>query len=80
MTEAKIDVPESLRFYFGDKANQAAVDQVLEGPAQDFNWKDLDEFYDAWLSAQKVWVDYWRFLGGVWEKVWGEALDQYFPT
>jgi len=76
MGAAVVNLSEEMKFYFADKANQSAIRQVLGGPGEDFGWDELDQFYDVWLSAQKVKVGYWRLMREIWDCTWGEAIRQ----
>jgi hypothetical protein len=76
MSKTVVNLSQEMRFYFGDKANQAAIREVLNGPGNDFGWEELSKFYDAWLSAQKIRVEYWRFMREAWARIWGEAVRE----
>lgn len=73
MSDNTIKIPESLQFFFIESANQEAIKKLInpKDPPEDFNWNDLDAFYQAKLSAEKTQYDFWRFMLNIWEDTWG---------
>lgn len=81
MPQPAVMLPESLAFYFGDRANRSALDIVMGSAAlpDDLDWDEVPAFHDAQLTALKVKTDYVTFLFMVWQRTWGRAVEHQLP-
>jgi hypothetical protein len=79
-----IKISGGLQFYFDNNQNQGAIDKILsqKNMPSDLNWKEIEQFNDAKLSALSVQVDYWKLLHHIWNVTWGTAinLSRYQPV
>jgi len=77
-----IAIPESLAFYWADPINMAAVDVLSKStlvPA-DLGLDEAERFEIATLAADRVRVDFSRFLRQLWAATWGVAVREFMPT
>lgn len=81
MPQPAVMLPDSLAFYFGDRANRSALDIVMGSAAlpDDLDWDEVPAFHDAQLTALKVKTDYLTFLFMVWQRTWGRAVEHQLP-
>ncbi|WP_143535160.1 hypothetical protein [Roseivivax jejudonensis] len=66
-------LPESLELYLGSKRTQTAVDTLLgtkPNPPGDFDWKKMDFYYSAVLSAHQVRCEYAKLLSRTFREIW----------
>ena len=82
-----MEIPESLRSYFDNKAVRRAVDELVEGlDGQDMpecDWEEAQNYNQALLMAAQVRADYVALLFKVWDATFGGAaphrlLGEYF--
>lgn len=77
-----IETPDSLRFFWGARGDNAAI-ALLAGNAElpgDLTWEELPCFAAGQAGAERVKADLWRFLYDAWQATWGEALKAVFPA
>jgi len=76
-----IDVPESLRFFWGSRGDNAAIARLAENtePPDDLSWEELPLFATGLASADRVKADLWLFLYDAWGATWGAALKTVIP-
>lgn len=74
---AKLEIPESLRSYFDNKAVRRAVDELVEGlHGQDMpecDWEEAQNYNQALLMAAQVRADHFALLFKVWDTTFGGA-------
>ncbi|MDE0270321.1 MAG: hypothetical protein OXP11_03855 [Gammaproteobacteria bacterium] len=84
---ATIEIPESLKVYYENKAVRRAVDELvrkLDGAGMpDCDWEEAQNYNRALLMAAQVRADYMALLFDVWEATFGRSKpqrlgDQYF--
>lgn len=82
-----MEIPESLRSYFDNKAVRRAVDELVEKlDGQDMpecDWEEAQNYNQALLMASQVRADYAALLFKVWEATFGRSdpqrlLGEYF--
>ena len=73
-------LPESYASYVADPAVRTAVDHILHRRAlevpETLGWDQLPDFHAAVLAAHQVRCDYAAALQGIWEAVWGKAIEE----
>lgn len=73
----KIEIPESLRAYFDNKAVRRAVDELvdqLDGKDMpNCDWEEAQNYNQALLMAAQVRADYVALLFKVWDATFGDA-------
>ena len=83
----KIEIPESLRAYFDNRAVCRAVDELvdqLDGKDMpNCDWEEAQNYNQALLMAAQVRADYAALLFKVWDATFGDAaphrlLGEYF--
>jgi len=77
-----IPVPESVSYYWADPINMAAVDVLSKSlvvPA-DLGLDEAERFELAGLAADRVRVDFSRFLRRLWSATWGVAVQEALPA
>lgn len=81
MKQPPISFPESLAFYYRDRANRSALNLIMDSPElpPDLGWDEVLAYHDAKLAAQKVRTDYCAFLHNAWERTWGAVTGQLLP-
>ncbi|MCK5295793.1 MAG: hypothetical protein KAJ75_02775 [Alphaproteobacteria bacterium] len=78
-TDNKIELTDALAFYFKNKRNMHAIDQIINNkgnPPDDFTVDELESFYVSKLNALQIQTDFWRFMKELWDKTWGVALKE----
>ena len=73
-------LPESYASYVADPAVRTAVDHILGRRSLKvpdvLEWNQLPDFHAAVLAAHQVRCDYASALQGLWDAVWGKAIDE----
>lgn len=73
-------LPESYASYVADPAVRTAVDHILVNKSLDvpeaLDWDQLPDFHAAVLGAHQVRCDYASAIQGLWDAVWGKAIDE----
>ena len=71
-----LKIPESLQFYFENKQQASAIQQVieLESIPIGLTWKEVEQYNIAKVSAQTTQLDYWLLMKELWDATWGKAL------
>ena len=73
-------LPESYASYLADPAVRTAVDHILGRRSLKvpdvLEWNQLPDFHAAVLAAHQVRCDYASALQGLWDAVWGKAIDE----
>ncbi|MAS09630.1 hypothetical protein J7355_11340 [Endozoicomonas sp. G2_2] len=79
---SKIDIPESLQFYYESPGNAQAIETLVEkihgrndGVTEDMSWDDLATYHRALLAGYQTQVDLWLFYKALWEEVWAPATS-----
>lgn len=70
-------IPDSVRSYYADLTVQSGVDALLAKPRKlpsDLQWREMADYYHAWLAAHRVVVDHAVALDAVWNLVWRDAV------
>lgn len=77
-----IAIPESVRFYWHDAVNRAALN-VLAGGGEvppELSWSDAERFELAQLAARRVRVEYRSLLRALWSASWEAAMRSHLPA
>ncbi len=73
-------LPESYSSYVDEPAVRTAVDHILDSKSlevpETLDWEQLPDFHAAVLAAHQVRCDYASALQGLWDAVWGKAIDE----
>ncbi len=73
-------LPESYASYVADPAVRTAVDHILGSKSlevpETLDWEQLPDFHAAVLAAHQVRCEYASALQGLWDAVWGKAIDE----
>ena len=73
-------LPESYASYVTDPAVRTAVDHILVSKSlkvpETLDWDQLPDFHAAVLGAHQVRCDYASAIQGLWDAVWGKAIDE----
>ncbi len=73
-------LPESYASYVAEPAVQTAVDHILGSKLlkvpDGLDWGQLPDLHAADLGAHQVRCDYASALQGLWDGVWGKAIDE----
>ena len=73
-----IELPESMKAYYGDPAVKLAVDTILSNKKlaipSDMRWEEFPAFYGATLAAHQVQVEFALFMFELWNIVWNPVL------
>ena len=77
-----VEVPESYRYYRGDRANKAALDLIIghAGLPPGLDAAEWPSFYRVRLAAERVRTDFYSFLHGIWTETWGHVIDSECPN
>ena len=72
-----MEIPESLRSYFGNKAVRRAVDELVKQlhgrDMPECDWEEAQNYHQALLMAAQVRADYAALLFKVWDVSFGDA-------
>ncbi len=75
-----IEIPKSLRTYYGNKAVRRAVDDLVgklnEADMPDCDWDEAQNYNQALLMAAQVRADYVGLLFKVWDTTFGQSDPQ----
>ena len=77
-----IAIPESVRFYWHDAVNRAALN-VLAGSGEvppELSWSEAERFEMAHLAARRVRVDYRGLLRALWSATCEAAVRTHLPA
>lgn len=77
-----IAIPESVRFYWHDAVNRAALN-VLAGGGEvppELSWSEAERFELAQLAARRVRVEYRGLLRALWSASWEAAVRSHLPA
>lgn len=73
-------LPESYASYVAEPAVRTAVDHILDSKSlevpEGLDWDRLQDFHAAVLAAHQVRCDYASAVQGLWDAVWGKAIDE----
>lgn len=73
-------LPESYASYVADPAVRTAVEHILGSKSLEvpdtLDWEQLPDFHAAVLAAHQVRCDYASAIQGLWDAVWGKAIDE----
>lgn len=76
-----IAIPESVRFYWHDAVNRAALN-VLAGSGEvppELSWSESERFELAYLAARRVRIEYRGLLRALWSASWETAIRTHLP-
>lgn len=76
-----IAIPESISYYWADPINMAAIEVLSKSstvPA-DLTLDEAERFEFAGLAADRVRVEFARFLRQLWAATWGAAVREALP-
>ena len=73
-------LPDSYASYVAEPAVRTAVDNILGSRSlkvpDGLDWGQLPDFHAAVLAAHQVRCEYATALQGLWDAVWGKAIDE----
>lgn len=73
-------LPESYASYVAEPAVMTAVEHILGSKSlkvpETLDWGQLPDFHAAVLAAHQVRCDYASAVQGLWDAVWGKAIDE----
>ena len=73
-------LPESYASYVADSAVMTAVEHILGSKSlevpEGLDWGQLPDFHAAVLAAHQVRCDFASAVQGLWDAVWGKAIDE----